>query len=207
MCIRDRDKEWYYSLVPTDLTDTRVPGASRAVLQESLKGVDNVEGLSFFSAYLFSHNAQVAIVAFATGFAFGIPSMMALLQNMATLGAMLWLFDSAGLGVDFAAWLSIHGTTEMYAILLAGAAGLHVGRNMVFPGNRSVVTAMAESGRRAAQVMAGVVLMLVVAGLLESFARQLIVDTGARFAVGGFMLLFWTGYFFLFRRQSTRGQL
>lgn len=202
-----RDKEWYYSLVPTDFLDTRVPGASREVLAESLKGVDKVEGLSFFSAYLFSHNAQVAIVAFAAGFAFGIPSMMALLQNMATLGAMLWLFNSVGLGVDFAAWLSIHGTTEMYAILLSGAAGLHVGRNMVFPGNRPVVAAMAESGRRAAQVMAGVVLMLVIAGMLESFARQLIVNTGARFAVGGFMLLFWTSYFFLFRRQSTRGQL
>jgi uncharacterized membrane protein SpoIIM required for sporulation len=120
---------------------------------------------------------------------------------------MLWLFDGVGLRVEFIAWLSIHGTTEMFALLLAGAAGLHIGRSMAFPGNRSVVGAMAESGRRAAQVMAGVVLMLVIAGLLESFGRQLIVETNARFTVGGSMLAFWLLYFFAFRRQSTRGQL
>lgn len=202
-----QNKEWYYSLVPSDFLDTRVPGASREVLQHSLQGVDKVEGLSYFSAALFSHNAQVSIMAFALGFAFGIPSLMLLLQNMATLGAMLWLYDGAGLTLDFVAWLSIHGTTELFAILLAGAAGLHVGRNMAFPGNRSVIAAMAESGRRAAQVMSGVVLMLVIAGVLESFGRQLIVPTPARLSVGGFMLLFWLTYFFAFRRQSTRGQL
>ena len=132
---------------------------------------------------------------------------MLLLQNMATLGAMLWLFNGAGLTVDFAAWLSVHGTTELFAILLAGAAGLHIGRSMAFPGSRSVVEAMSQSGRRSAQVMMGVVLMLLCAAFLESFARQLIVDTTARFAVGGGMLLIWLGYFFGFRRQSTRGQL
>ena len=55
--------------------------------------------------------------------------------------------------------------------------------------------------------MAGVVLMLVCAAMLEGFARQLIVPTPARFAVGGSMLAFWLLYFFAFRRQSTRGQL
>ena len=201
-----QDKEWYFSLVPTDFADARVPGASRKVLEESLKGVDKIDGLSFFSAYLFSNNAKVAIMAFALGFAFGIPSLMLLLQNMATMGAMLWLFSGVGLTGDFAGWLAIHGTTELFAILLAGAAGLHVGRSMAFPGNRPVIEAMAQSGRRSAQVMAGVVLMLVFAAVLESFARQLIVDTNARFSVGGGMLLLWLGYFFGFRRQSARGQ-
>ena len=203
-----RDKEWYYSLVPGDFLDTRQPGATREVLQKTLiDGSDKVDGLSFLSAYLFNNNARVSILAFALGFAFGIPSLMLLLQNMATLGAMLWLFNGAGLTIDFAAWLSVHGTTELFAILLAGSAGLHVGRSMAFPGNRPVIEAMAESGRRAAQVMAGVVLMLVCAAMLEGFARQLIVPTPARFAVGGSMLAFWLLYFFAFRRQSTRGQL
>ncbi|WEK48227.1 MAG: stage II sporulation protein M [Candidatus Andeanibacterium colombiense] len=202
-----RDRDWYYALVPTGNGDTRVPGASREALMKSLQGVDKVDGLSFFSAFLFSNNAKVSILAFALGFAFGIPSLMLLLQNMATLGAMLWLFHGAGLTIDFAAWLSIHGTTELFAVLLAGAAGLHVGRSMAFPGNRPVLQAMAESGRRAAQVMAGVVLMLVCAAVLEAFGRQLIVDSRARFAVGGTMLAFWLLYFFAFRRRSTRGRL
>ena len=49
--------------------------------------------------------------------------------------------------------------------------------------------------------MAGVVLMLVVAALLESFARQLVTDTGMRLAIGGTMLALWLAYFFAFRRS------
>jgi uncharacterized membrane protein SpoIIM required for sporulation len=73
---------------------------------------------------------------------------------------------------------------------------------MVFPGTRPVLAAAAEAGRRAAVVMVGVVLMLVVAGLLEGIGRQLIDDTYARLTVGGFMLLFWLAYFFAFARQK-----
>ena len=106
--------------------------------------------MSAFAAYLFSNNAQVSILAFALGFAFGIPSLMLLVHNTAVLGAMLWLYHGAGLTLDFAAWLSIHGTTELFAILLSGAAGLHIGRSMAFPGTLPELEAAAAAGRRAA---------------------------------------------------------
>ena len=119
---------------------------------------------------------------------------------MAGLGAMLWLFGGAGLLPDFVAWLSVHGTTEFTAILLAGAAGLHIGRTMAFPGERSVLAAAAASGRRAALVMAGVVVMLAIAGLLEGYARQLVEDPLGRAAIGGTMLAFWLAWFLLMGR-------
>lgn len=197
-----RDSEWYYALVPSGYADARVPGASREVLMQTLGTEQGAQGLSLFSSYLFSNNAKIAILAFALGFAFGIPSLMLLIQNAATLGAMLWLFHQAGLTVEFSAWLSIHGTTELFAIVLAGAAGLHIGRSMAFPRNRTVLAAAAESGRRAAQVMAGVVLMLVLAAMLEGYGRQLVGTTSSRFIIGGFMLAFWLAYFFAFRRKG-----
>jgi hypothetical protein len=52
--------------------------------------------------------------------------------------------------------------------------------------------------------MAGVVLMLLVAGLLEGFARQLIDDTGARLMLGWSVFALWCGYFFAFRRTPGR---
>jgi uncharacterized membrane protein SpoIIM required for sporulation len=195
------DQEWYYSLVPGQFADARVPGATREVLLSTLFGNQDKDGLSMFAAYLFSNNAQVSILAFALGFAFGIPSLMLLVQNTGTLGAMLWLYHGQGLTLDFVAWLAVHGTTELFAILLAGGAGLHIGRSMAFPGDKPVMQATAEAGRRAAQVMAGVVLMLVVAAMLEGFARQLINNTQGRLTVGLFMLAFWCAYFFAFRRN------
>jgi hypothetical protein len=48
--------------------------------------------------------------------------------------------------------------------------------------------------------MAGVVLMLFCAGLLEGFGRQLIVEDWARYTIGGILLAFWCAYFYLPRR-------
>lgn len=200
------DPEWYYALVPSQFADARAPGASADVLRDTLFGNSGQDGLSTFAAYLFSNNAQVSILAFALGFAFGVPTLMLLVQNTVVLGAMLWLYHGAGLTIDFIGWLSVHGTTELFAILLAGGSGLHIGRAMAFPGVRPVMQAASEAGRRAAQVMAGVVLMLVVAAVLEGFARQLIDNTPGRLTVGGFMLALWLAYFFGFRREpTTRG--
>jgi uncharacterized membrane protein SpoIIM required for sporulation len=197
-----QDQEWYWTLVPSQFSDTRVPGASREVLLKALGTEDSAAGLSTFAAFLFQNNAGVSILAFALGFAFGIPTLMRLLKEMASLGAMVWLFSTQGLSVEFVAWLSVHGTTELFAILLAGAAGLHIGRAMAFPGDRGVMAATAAAGRRAATVMVGVVMMLVVAALLEAFPRQLVGDTWERLLIGGTMLAGWLAYFFGFRRAS-----
>ncbi len=199
-----RDQEWYYALVPTQFLDARVPGASREALLETLAVEDSAAGLSTFAASLFSNNAGVSILAFALGFAFGVPSVMLLVHNMAVLGAMWWLYSEAGLTYEFAAWLSVHGTTEIFAILLAGAAGIHIGRSMAFPGPRSILSAAAQSGRRAAQVMVGVIFMLILAAVLEAFPRQLL-GTAERLAIGITMLALWLGYFFAFRRQPITG--
>ena len=190
-----RDQDWFYALVPGAMASGRVPGADPDILRQSLAHDGGAEGLTLFAASLFSNNAGVAIMAFALGFAFGVPTLLLLVYNMALLGAMLWVFADAGLGIQFAAWLSVHGTTELGAILLAGAAGMHVGRQMAFPGNRAILAAMQTAGVRAAVVMVGVTVMMIIAGLLEGYARQLVESTGARFAIGGTMLAFWIVYF------------
>ncbi|MEO0463108.1 MAG: stage II sporulation protein M [Pseudomonadota bacterium] len=194
-----RDQEWFFRLVSERMAGPRVPGASREELLETIAIETETQGLSAFAAFLFSNNAGVCILAFALGFAFGIPSLLLMVHNMALLGAMMWVFAGAGLQVEFAAWLSVHGTTEIFGILLAGAAGLHIGRSIAFPGNASVLDAAADAGRRASLVMAGVVIMMIIAAFLEAFPRQLVGSTSGRFLIGGTFLAFWLSYFFLYR--------
>ena len=193
------DAQWYAALVPGE--NVRVPGASAAALRGTLFGHGQGDPLGAFAAYLFGHNAQISILCFALGFALGLPTLMLLVQNTGQLGAMLWVFAQKGLLFDFVGWLSIHGTTELFAILLAGAAGLHVGRALAFPGAQSIMDSVSAAGQRAANVMLGVVLMLLVAGLLEGVGRQVIDTTTGRLAVGGFMLVFWLCLFVLVGRE------
>ena len=198
-----RDRDWYYTLVPQEMAQGRGPGASREALMETLGGAEDGESLTVFATFLFSHNTGVTILLFGLGFAFGIPTILLLTYEFATFAAMFWVFANAGLGWEFGAWLSIHGTTELFAALLGGAAGIHVGRSMAFPGDRSVLAAAAAGGRRAALVMAGAVLMLAVAGLLEGYGRQLVADPLARAAIGGTMLSLWLAYFALAGRKRA----
>ncbi len=200
----EQDERWFYSLVSGGMAGGRVPGADPETLRETLGTAESSDGLGIFAAYLFSNNTGVCILAFALGFAFGVPTLLLLVHNLALLGAMYWVFADTGMGLDFAAWLSVHGTTELGAILLAGAAGLHVGRTMAFPGDRSILAAMKGAGVRAAQVMAGCTIMLIVAGLLEGYARQLVGDTPSRLAIGAVMLVIWVLYFALMPAPQER---
>jgi len=68
-----RDADWFYAFVPAAITGGRDPTATTAFLRSTLYGGQH-EPLSFFAAFLFTHNAQIAVFAFALGFVFCLPS-------------------------------------------------------------------------------------------------------------------------------------
>lgn len=194
------DHSWYDNFVSPELAGGRNFAASVEFLRGALYDNGGDNSLSVFATALFTHNAQISLLCFALGFAFGVPTVMLLTMNATMLGAILALYFSYGLGFEIGGWLSIHGTTEIFAIVLAGAAGFRIGWSVVFPGERTRLSAAAQSGRTAALAMVGVVLMLLCAGLLEGFGRQLIAEDWARYTIGGIMLVFWCTYFYLPRR-------
>ncbi|MCI3134887.1 stage II sporulation protein M [Phenylobacterium aquaticum] len=208
MALIHQDAGWYFSFVPKALAGGRDPSASAEFLRSTLfaapKGQQH-SGLSVMAAFLFTHNAGIALLAFALGFAFCVPTGALMAYNGAMLGAFLSLFISRGLGVEAGGWLFIHGVTELFAVTLAGAAGFAIGTATLFPGDRPRAEAVAQAGRRAAAVMTGVVVMLFVAGLLEGFARQLIQNTAVRYGVATLSAAVWGLYFYGPRRRGGLG--
>lgn len=200
------DPEWFYAFVPAELSGGRDPGASTESLRETLAGTGDSSGMSVFATFLFTHNAQVGLLAFALGFAFCVPSALLMLYNGATLGAFVALFANRGLGLEVGGWLLIHGVTELFGVILAGAAGLRIGWAVIFPSGRHRLEAASEAGRSAGLVMGGVIVMLFVAGLLEGFGRQLIADTGARYGVALFTAALWATYFYASRPEARHGR-
>ncbi|MEM9168633.1 MAG: stage II sporulation protein M [Pseudomonadota bacterium] len=193
------DPDWFYSFVPGDLAAGRTPSAST----ESLRGAlyEGGGGLSVFATSLFTHNAGIAIFAFALGFAFCAPTAVLLIWNGCILGAFLAVYVSRGLGFELGGWLLIHGVTELFAIALAGAAGMHVGWAIADPGSRTRLQAAAEASRPAGLALAGVIVMLFFAGLLEGFGRQLILNDTARYAVAVGTGALWCAYFYVGRME------
>jgi uncharacterized membrane protein SpoIIM required for sporulation len=197
------DPTWYYSIIPEALAGGRDPGASAEFLRSTIYDKQK-DWLLTFATFLFTHNSQVAIFAFALGFAFAVPTILLILYNGLMLGAMMAVFASKGLAPDFAAWLMIHGTTEFLAIFISGAAGIRIGMAVAFPGRLSRMEAAVRAGRIAATAMIGTIIMLGAAGMLEGVGRQTILDSGLRALIGASMLGFWLAYFYVW--PSWRGE-
>ncbi|MCB0553221.1 MAG: stage II sporulation protein M, partial [Phaeodactylibacter sp.] len=83
------------------------------------------------------NNLFVAFLTFVMGAFFTLGSIAILIRNGIMLGAFQWFFIERGLFWDSFLTIWIHGTLEISAIIIAGAAGLTLGKGLVFPGTYS----------------------------------------------------------------------
>jgi uncharacterized membrane protein SpoIIM required for sporulation len=195
------DALWFGAFIDPATAGGRGPDASTAALRAVLYAGDPSEALGNFASFLFTHNAQVAMLGFALGFALCLPTLLVAASNGAALGALLALYAGRGLAWELGGWLLIHGVSELLAMTIAFAAGLRLGRALAFPGRLSRLGALAAAGRTAATALAGVLVMLLCAGLLEGFGRQIVHDDAARYAIAGATALLWGAYLFAPRRR------
>lgn len=192
----------YYETFVGGMAQGRTPASSTAELRAELYDQGSVtSALGSFAAELFSHNARIGIMVFALGFVIGLPSAFLLFVNGLTLGAFVALYTSRGLGVDIWGWLLPHGVTELGAVILCGAAGFTVAGALAFPGARSRLDNLRDHGKDAARIVAGCVLMLFLAGLVEGIFRQTVTSLPVRYAVAVLTAAGWTYYFAVVGRR------
>ncbi|MBX3314169.1 MAG: stage II sporulation protein M [Actinobacteria bacterium] len=145
-----------------------------------------------FSSQIFTNNVQVAFLAFAGGVTGGVLTAFSLLFNGSILGLVLGLGIEAGNGEAIVRLVAPHGILELSLIVVAGAAGLRLGRALLHPGHRPRVQAMAQEGRAAAEMALGAGLLLVPCGLVEGFVTPRGVGLPAALSIGlGLGLAFW----------------
>ncbi len=192
------DESWFTTLVPSSLSDGRGPNSTReSLLKDEIFAPwpGAAKSIGVIANFLFSHNTLVGIMTFGLGLAAGVPTILLLTYQGLTLGAFVALHYNRGLTLDFLGWISIHGVTEISAVLLCGAAGLLLADKILFPDRYSRVDSLAMHGRRAAEIAVGAVLMFFVAAILEGVFRQLIASTPWRFTIGAATGIAWLIYF------------
>ena len=87
------DPSWFYSIIPEALAGGRDPTASADYLRSTIYD-EQKDWLLTFATFLFTHNSQIAIFAFALGFAFAVPTILLILYNGMMLGAFFAVFAS-----------------------------------------------------------------------------------------------------------------
>ncbi len=190
------DPEAYYAIVPAALAQGRTPTTTTGELRSVLYSNDAHSGdeLGLFATFLFTHNAKIGLFSFALGFALGLPVLLLLFYNGLVLGAMAGLYASRGLGLEFWAWVLPHGVHELLAVCLCGGAGLAVSLAILRPGRHGRLHGLSTTGRRAALVVLGAVMMFLVAGIIEGIFRQLVTDVTTRLAMSAAGAVFWLVY-------------
>jgi uncharacterized membrane protein SpoIIM required for sporulation len=118
------------------------------------------------------NNTLVTLVTFLTGIFFAIGPVFAMLRNGIMLGSFEYYFFSKGLGLESVLVIWIHGTLEISAIIIAGAAGLVLGHGLLFPKTYSRAKAFILSAKDGTKIAAGIIPIIFLAAFLEGFVTR-----------------------------------
>ncbi len=129
-------------------------------------------GLVGFSTYVLTNNIRVTLTAFALGITYGIGTGLILVQNGVIFGALTGLAVASGNAKVFVAAVVAHGILELSCIVVAGAAGLSLGRAILRPGSRTRRESLGAEAVAAVQLALGTSVWLALAGFVEGFASR-----------------------------------
>ncbi len=121
------------------------------------------------SSSIMINNIRVSFAAVAGGITLGAYTVFILAYNGLNIGAIGTLVGQNNLAYPFWAFVFPHGSLELPAIFFAGGAGLLIARAILFPGKYRRVDALKFYGNKAAQLVFGIVPMLIIAGTIEGF--------------------------------------
>lgn len=129
-------------------------------------------GLAGFSTFVLVNNIRVALTAFVAGVTWGVGTALLIGYNGLLFGGLTGLAVGAGNLALLGEATLAHGILELSCIVVAGGAGLSLGRAMLRPGRRTRREAMAYEARRSLLIAAGTAPWLVLAGLVEGYASR-----------------------------------
>jgi uncharacterized membrane protein SpoIIM required for sporulation len=141
------------------------------------------------SSHIMTNNLTVSFGAFAGGLLFGFGSVYVIFFNGMMLGAVAVACEKAGMALPLWSFVVPHGSLELPAIVIAGAAGIRLGWGMLFPGLFRWKDSVARAGGEAVQLVSGTIPMLFIAGCLEGFFSPSSAPVALKFSVGAGLFL------------------
>lgn len=145
------------------------------------------EQRSLMAGFYVYNNIGIAFKAYALGGFFGIGTIVTLLFNGLVLGAITGFIVNQGHGDNFFSFAISHGSFELTAIVISGAAGLLLGWGMVHPGNMTRLESLKHHGMDSVKLAAGAGCMLAVAALIEGYFSPMPIAHWFKYVVGTLM--------------------
>lgn len=119
-----------------------------------------------------ANNLFVALRVAIFGVLASIGTVFMLLYNGIMVGAFQYFFIERGLFWESFLTIWIHGTLEISAIIIAGAAGLVAGSGLLFPGTYRRAQAFQLSMRKGLKIFIGLIPVFILAAFFEGFLTR-----------------------------------
>lgn len=118
------------------------------------------------------NNIKVSLLVFAAGIFYSVGTGFLLFQNGIMLGAFQYFFKTQNLLWVSAAGIWMHGTLEIFSIIIAGAAGLVMGNSLIFPGSYPRLHSLKNGALDGVKILLGLIPFFIIAGYIESFLTR-----------------------------------
>ena len=122
--------------------------------------------------YITFNNISVSFWAFALGLLTGFGTGYLLFYNGVMVGVFQTFMFQHQVGYESMLALWLHGTFEISAIIIAGAAGFALGNGLLFPGTYSRRYAFKQGAKRGLKVIVGLMPVFIAAGFIESYLTR-----------------------------------
>ncbi|MEO6760420.1 MAG: stage II sporulation protein M [Saprospiraceae bacterium] len=144
-------------------------------VEMTLKNIQNGDPMAVYkdsgpfgmSVGIAANNLFVALWTAILGVVASVGTIFMLLRNGIMVGAFQYFFIERGIFWESFLTIWIHGTLEISAIIIAGAAGLVAGSGLLFPGTYRRTQAFQISIRRGMKIFFGVVPIIILAAIFE----------------------------------------
>ncbi len=168
---------------------------------DSIKNTDKTGGpdwnYALMSSKIMVNNITVALKSFVLGITFGLGTIYVLFFNGALLGALTALIYSYGNPLNYWSLILPHGVIELTAIFISGAAGLIIAKHLLLPGQYSRKDSLIAGTKQAVSLLAGVVILLIIAGLIEGFFTPLNISPITKLSFAALTAILLAAYYFL----------
>lgn len=118
------------------------------------------------------NNVRVSFVCFVLGLFTSFGTGYALFFNGVMVGSFQTFFIQQGLWAESMLAIWLHGTLEIWAIIVAGAAGLALGNGWLFPGTYTRAESFTRGAKRGLKIVIGTVPVFILAGFIEGFLTR-----------------------------------
>jgi uncharacterized membrane protein SpoIIM required for sporulation len=118
------------------------------------------------------NNLYVGIQSFVYGVFGGIGTGLVLLYNGIMLGAFQFFFYKEGVLWESVRGIWIHGSMEIFAIVIEGAAGLILGASILFPKTYSRMTSFKMGMKDGVKILISTFPFTIAAGCLEGYVTR-----------------------------------